>query len=99
MRVPGCSRLARTLFTLVAALALCCGGLFALPAASHAAGSLPCDIYGAAGTPCVGAYSTTRALYSSYDGPLYQIERVSDGATTNVGLLTTGGYANSAEQD
>ena len=26
----------------------------------------PCDIYGAAGTPCVAAHSTTRALYASY---------------------------------
>ena len=26
----------------------------------------PCDIYGAAGTPCVAAHSTTRALYAAY---------------------------------
>ena len=71
-----------------------------LPAvSSRAAGSLPCDIYGAAGTPCVSADSTTRALYSSYNGPLYQIKRSSDGAATNVGLLSAGGYANSGTQD
>ena len=91
--------LVRKLFTVIAVLVAGGFGLFALPGTSHAAGSLPCDIYGAAGTPCVGAYSTVRALYSSYDGPLYQLERASDGATTNVGLLTAGGYANSAEQD
>ena len=38
----------------------------------------PCDIYGAAHTPCVAAHSTTRALYASYNGPLYQVKRLSD---------------------
>ena len=41
----------------------------------------PCDIYAAAGTPCVAAHSTTRALYAAYTGPLYQVKRQSDGAT------------------
>jgi hypothetical protein len=80
-------------------LALIGTSLLALPGTSQAAGSLPCDIYGAAGTSCVAAYSTVRALYSSYDGPLYQVRRVSDGTTTDVGLLTAGGYANATEQD
>ncbi|HXK04279.1 MAG TPA: arabinofuranosidase catalytic domain-containing protein, partial [Verrucomicrobiae bacterium] len=39
----------------------------------------PCDIYAAAGNPCVAAHSTTRALYASYNGPLYQVLRQSDG--------------------
>ena len=30
----------------------------------------PCDIYAAAGTPCVAAHSTTRALFAAYNGPL-----------------------------
>ena len=30
----------------------------------------PCDVYAAAGDPCVAAHSTTRALYASYNGPL-----------------------------
>ncbi|MBE7213129.1 MAG: AbfB domain-containing protein [Gluconacetobacter diazotrophicus] len=60
---------------------------------------LPCDIYGAANTPCVAAHSTTRALYVSYAGPLYQIARQSDGKTRNISPLTTGGYANAAAQD
>jgi hypothetical protein len=89
----------RILFAAVAAIALASVGLLALPGVSQAAGSLPCDLYGAAGTPCVAAYSTVRALYSTYDGPLYQVRRVSDGATTNVGLLAAGGYANAATQD
>ncbi len=59
----------------------------------------PCDIYAAAGTPCVAAFSSTRALFASYDGPLYQVRRASDGATMNVGLLRRGGYANALAQD
>ncbi len=54
----------------------------ATPAA--AATQEPCDIYAAAGTPCVAAHSTTRALYAAYDGPLYQVSRASDNTTTNI---------------
>ena len=61
--------------------------------------SLPCDIYGAAGTACVAAHSTTRALFGAYSGRLYQVLRASDGATADVGTLTAGGYANAAAQD
>jgi non-reducing end alpha-L-arabinofuranosidase len=82
-----------------ATLTLTLGALAGLPAVAHAAGSLPCDIYGAAGTPCVAAHSTVRALYSAYNGSLYQVKRASDNATTNIGLLTAGGYANAAAQD
>jgi len=59
----------------------------------------PCDIYSAANTPCVAAHSTTRALYASYSGNLYQVRRASDKTTKDVGLLATGGVANSATQD
>lgn len=38
----------------------------------------PCDIYAAGKTPCVAAHSTTRALYSAYNGRLYQVTRGSD---------------------
>jgi hypothetical protein len=82
-----------------ATLTLTLGALVGLPGTSQAAGSLPCDIYGAAGTPCVAAHSTVRALYSAYNGSLYQVKRASDNATINVGLLATGGYANAAAQD
>jgi hypothetical protein len=47
----------------------------------------------------VAAYSTTRALYRSYSGPLYQVKRVSDGTTANIGTLEAGGYANAAGQN
>src|SRR6476646_5216664 len=67
----------------------------------------PCDIYAAAGDPCVAAHSTTRALYASYNGPLYQVLRQSDGKTLDIGVvqpvasptLDAGGYANAAAQD
>ncbi len=66
----------------------------------------PCDIYAATGNPCVAAHSTTRALYVSYDGPLYQVLRQSDGKTLDIGvvqpvsspLLDAGGYADAAAQ-
>jgi hypothetical protein len=58
-----------------------------------------CDIYASGGTPCVAAYSMTRALYAAYDGPLYQVMRASDDTTQNIGLLAAGGYVNAAAQD
>ncbi|HEY2578662.1 MAG TPA: arabinofuranosidase catalytic domain-containing protein [Streptosporangiaceae bacterium] len=83
-----------------AALALTVGALMgAVAPPASAATSLPCDIYAAAGTPCVAAHSTTRALFASYNGPLYQVKRASDGATANISTLSTGGYANAAAQD
>ncbi|MCA1219651.1 arabinofuranosidase catalytic domain-containing protein [Streptomyces sp. 8L] len=92
-------RCRRVLLAALAAAGLVLGLLTALPGAAQAAGSLPCDIYGAAGTPCVAAHSTTRALLSSYNGPLYQVTRASDGATSDIGLLSQGGYANAQAQD
>jgi hypothetical protein len=59
----------------------------------------PCDIYAAGGTPCVAAHSTTRALYGTYNGPLYQVRRTSDNTTRDIGVLSAGGYANAATQD
>ena len=67
----------------------------------------PCDIYAAAGDPCVAAHSTTRALYASYDGPLYRVVRQSDSKTLDIGVVRpvaspapdAGGYADAAAQD
>ena len=64
-----------------------------------AATSLPCNIYASGGTPCVAAHSTVRALFSAYNGSLYQVRRASDNTTLNIGVLSTGGYANAAAQD
>jgi glycerophosphoryl diester phosphodiesterase len=58
-----------------------------------------CDIYASGGTPCVAAHSTVRALFGGYGGRLYQVQRASDGTTTDIGTLATGGYANAAAQD
>jgi len=62
-------------------------------------GSGPCDIYASGGTPCVAAHSTTRALYGSYSGNLYQVRRSSDNTTRNIGVLVAGGAADAAAQD
>src|SRR3954447_14024013 len=64
----------------------------------------PCDLYAAAGTPCVAAHSTTRALYAAYNGPLYQVKRQSDNAVKDIGVVApagsdAGGYADAAAQD
>src|SRR5580658_7362374 len=67
----------------------------------------PCDLYVAAGDPCVAAHSTTRALYASYNGPLYQVLRQSDGKTLDIGVVQpvaspvpdAGGYADAGAQD
>src|SRR6202522_3264604 len=82
-------------FLLAAALAV---PLFSAAVPARAAASLPCDIYASGGTPCEAAYSTTRALFASYDGPLYQIQRASDNSTLNVGLESTRGVVRSAPQ-
>jgi hypothetical protein len=63
-----------------------------------AAASLPCDIYAGGGTPCVTAHSTTRALFASYNGALYQIQRASDKQFLDIGLLSAGGDVNAAPQ-
>lgn len=92
----------RTVAAALGALALVTGSLFATTfgvGTASAATNGPCDTYGGAGTACVAAYSSTRALFAAYNGPLYQVQRASDGATTNVGLLAAGGYANAATQD
>ncbi|MEY9911527.1 hypothetical protein ABIA35_007781 [Catenulispora sp. MAP12-49] len=89
----------RLAMSLGAVVVLLLGVLTIGPAARAAGTQEPCDIYASAGTPCVAAHSTVRALYASYNGPLYQVRRASDGATTNIGLTSAGGYANSDAQD
>ena len=64
----------------------------------------PCDVYAKGGAPCVAAHSSTRALYKSYDGPLYQVMRQSDGKTLDIGVVQPsagdpGGYADAEAQD
>ncbi len=64
----------------------------------------PGDIYAAGGCPLVAAHSTTRALFASYNGPLYEVMRQSDGKKLNIGVVQpspedAGGYADAAAQD
>jgi len=107
----------RLIVTLVVALILVVGAGWALPSPSARGTSPsggqrsappprpqgPCDIYAAAGDPCVAAHSTTRALYAAYNGPLYQVLRQSDGKTADIGVVASasdgGGYANAPAQD
>ena len=83
-------------FVLVASLAV-----LAFTAAPARAAGTPesCDIYASGGTPCQAAYSTTRALFEAYDGPLYQVQRASDSTYLNVGLESTGGVVNVAPEN
>src|SRR5208283_2209813 len=63
------------------------------------AGTGPCDIFAAGNAPCVAAHSTVRALLGAYNGNLYQVTRASDNTTKDIGVLSPGGFANSATQD
>eukprot|EP00038_Savillea_parva_P009916 m.186645 g.186645 ORF g.186645 m.186645 type:complete len:500 (-) comp16849_c0_seq1:115-1614(-) len=62
-------------------------------------GTTPCDIYADGGTPCVAAHSMVRALYSTHNGSLYQVNRSTDQRTLLVGVNTTGGYADISKVD
>ena len=79
------------------ALAGAAATLAALVTAQQTRPQGPCDIYAAAGTPCVTAHSTVRSLSSRYGGPLYQVKRA-DGRLLDIGVIA-GGFANSAAQD
>lgn len=57
-----------------------------------------CDILARAGTPCVAAHSTTRALYAAYDGPLYRVRRA-DWRSRDIGPLEAGDVADARAQD
>ena len=63
--------------------------IFAVPSA-------PCDIYGAAGSPCVAAHSTVRALFDDYNGPLYEVKRA-DGMVMKI--MAVGGWADVSALD
>jgi hypothetical protein len=93
-------RLGAGLAPLVIAALLATAGSLGVPSPAHAQlNQRPCDIYQNYGTPCVAAHSTTRALFASYNGRLYQVQRKSDGKTQDIGLISPGGYANAALQD
>lgn len=88
--------LRRCMMAIIALLA--CVGCFGAGAASAKNGRGPCDILKDAGTPCIAAHSTTRALYAAYAGPLYQLWRT-DGRMQDIGVVTPGGIADAAAQE
>ncbi|MEE1782589.1 alpha-L-arabinofuranosidase B [Streptomyces sp. SP17BM10] len=96
---PWLRRARRALLAAGTAAVLAAGALTGAATASQAATQGPCDIYAAGGTPCVAAHSTTRALIASYNGPLYQVQRASDGTVQNIGVLSAGGVADATAQD
>ena len=99
MGLPSSRPVWRTTLSVGTTLMLAATGIAITAVPVRAAGTGPCDIYASGGTPCVAAHSTTRALFGSYNGALYQVRRWSDGGTTNVGVVGAGGVANAATQD
>ena len=75
------------------------GGSTGTGGTSSSGGTRPCDIYQSAGTPCVAAHSTVRALYGTYSGPLYQVKRASDKTTKDVLVDGPGGFVNVSVQN
>ncbi|WP_323122740.1 arabinofuranosidase catalytic domain-containing protein [Burkholderia alba] len=70
-----------------AILPLGMAGQSAHAATAGAAGAptpLPCDAAAGAGTQCSAAHSVVRLLTGSYTGPLFQVQRKSDGKTQDV---------------
>ena len=57
-------------------------------------GTPPGDIAAKAGTPLVAGHSMTRALYSAYNGKLFQVRRASDAKTQDISVTGAGGYVN-----
>lgn len=84
---------------LIAVVGLIASTLYVFGPPVRAVVSRPCDIYASGGTPCVAAHSSVRALFSAYNGNLYQVRRASDNATLNIGVLRAGGFASAAAQD
>ena len=100
LRHRGLSRALLSVSAATALIALALVGAIGTTGTAQAATAvLPCNIYASGGTPCVAAYSMVRALYGSYDGPLYQVTRVSDGTTKKIDVLKEGGYADAAAQN
>ena len=71
------------------------GGVTATAGGTVAGGGTPPgDIAAKAGTPLVAGHSMTRALYSAYNGRLFQVRRASDAKTQDISVTGAGGYVN-----
>jgi hypothetical protein len=73
-------------------------GVTSVAGTAQAASPGPCDIYAGGGAPCVAAYSTVRAVYHGYFGPMYQVTRASDDRALEIWTTRPGGYADAAAQ-
>lgn len=60
-------------------------------------GPRPCDILTTAGSPCVAAHSSTRALYAAYAGPLYALQQGS--RTMDIKVTQAGGVVDAAAHE
>jgi non-reducing end alpha-L-arabinofuranosidase len=77
------------------------GGMGATAATGGSGGSvnasdLPGDVAKAAGTPFVAAHAMTRALFASYNGPLFKALRVSDNQERDIGVVAASGLVDLA---
>lgn len=72
------------------------GSAAAISVTAFAQKDRPCDLL-APKTPCVAAHSVTRALYSDYKGPLYEVTNWHNKKTLDIKLLPDG-YADTAPQ-
>ncbi len=97
--IPRIRRRTRLLAACLMAVAIAVPISAAATTSASAAAQGPCDIYAAGGTPCETAHSTIRALFAAYNGPLYQVKRSSDNATTDINTIAAGGVANAPAQD
>jgi hypothetical protein len=75
------------------------GGNTAAGGAAGSSGTGPCDIYASGSTPCVAAHSTVRALFSAYNGKLYQVRRASDKTTKDISVSSPGGFVDASVQE
>jgi hypothetical protein len=98
IRFPSASRIVSVVATAAALGLAAFAGVSSTAATAQAAFPGPCDIYAGGGTACVAAYSTVRALYHGYFGPMYQVTRASDGSSKQIWTSRPGGYADAAAQ-
>ena len=98
IRFPSVRKIVSVVATAAALGLAAFAGVSGTAGTAQAASPGPCDIYAGGGTPCVAAYSTVRALYHGYFGPMYQVTRASDDSSKQIWTTRAGGYADAAAQ-
>src|SRR3984885_1768489 len=84
IRFPSVRRIVSVVATAAALGLAAFAGVSSTAGTAQAASPGPCDIYAGGGTGCVAAYSTVRALYRGYFGPMYQVTRASDDSSKQI---------------